>query len=156
MADDDVTTRAAPTGVRIRSRQPHDDDRIAELAGQLGYAGSGRDVGARLDRMRDPDQYGVYVAELDGRIVGWIGLYIFRTVETDGHAEISGLVVDESCRSRGVGAALVRAGEAWARERGCDTITVRTNGTRERAHAFYRREGYGWVKRQETFRKRLT
>jgi ribosomal protein S18 acetylase RimI-like enzyme len=137
----------------VRSRQPDDDDRIAELAGQLGYPGSGRDVGARLDRMRDPDQYGVYVAELDGRIVG---LYIFRTVETDGHAEISGLVVDESCRSRGVGAALMRAGEAWARERGSDTITVRTNVTRERAHAFYRREGYGWVKRQETFRKRLT
>lgn len=141
--------------MRIRLRQPQDDDRIAELAGQLGYPGSGRDVRARLDRMRDPDQYGVFVAELDGRIVGWIGLYIFRTVETDGHAEISGLVVDEACRSRGVGSALVRAGEAWARERSCDTITVRTNVTRERAHAFYRREGYDWAKRQETFRKRL-
>ena len=142
-----MTTPTADTGVRIRSRQPHDDVRIADLAAQLGYPGTGRDVRARLDRMRDPDQYGVYVAELDGRVVGWIGLYIFRTVETDGHAEISGLVVDESCRSRGIGAALVRAGEAWARDRGCDTITVRTNVTRERAHAFYLREGYGWVKR---------
>ena len=71
-------------------------------------------------------------------------------------AEIKNMAVLDSHQRRGVGAALVRAGEAWARERGCDTITVRTNVTRERAHAFYRREGYGWVKRQETFRKRLT
>lgn len=144
------------TVLRIRARKPDDDERIAELAGQLGYPGSSREVRTRLDRMRDPDQYGLYVAVLDGRVVGWIGLYIFRTVETDGHAEISGLVVDDACRSRGVGAALVRAGEAWARERGCDTITVRTNVTRERAHAFYRREGYEWAKRQETFKKRLS
>ena len=45
-------------------------------------------------------------------------------------------------RSAGIGAALVEAAEAWARERGATAIIVRSRSTRERAHRFYERIGY--------------
>ena len=54
-------------------------------------------------------------------------------------AAIDGLVVDEDERSAGIGAELVAAGEAWARERGATAMTVRSRSTRERAHRFYER-----------------
>lgn len=129
---------------------------MAELAGQLGYPSSAEAVRTRLERMRDPETYAVYVAELaDGRLAGWMGVHLFRTVESDPQTEISGLVVDEALRSRGVGRALLAAAEAWARARGCDTVSVRSNVKRERAHAFYERNGYVWTKSQKTLRKRV-
>ena len=70
-------------------------------------------------------------------------------------AELVGLVVDEALRGRGIGAALVTAAEAWARERGLARLRVRSNVTREATHSFYRRLGYEEVKRQVVFRKSL-
>ncbi|RTF32207.1 GNAT family N-acetyltransferase, partial [Serratia marcescens] len=37
---------------------------------------------------------------------------------------------------------LLAAGEALAHRRGCDRLEVHCHSRRERAHAFYRREGF--------------
>jgi GNAT superfamily N-acetyltransferase len=66
-----------------------------------------------------------------------------------------GLVVDESVRSRGIGARLLERGEAWAQERGCRTMLVGTRITRERAHRFYERQGYDLLKTSHFFEKPL-
>jgi GNAT superfamily N-acetyltransferase len=130
---------------------------MAELATQLGYPCNENEVRTRLDEMQDPNHYAVYVAEVErGRLAGWIGAHIFRAVELNKCAEISGLVVDSKLRSRGIGKALLDAAEEWARTAGCDAISVSSNIKRRRAHKFYRRNGYTWNKRQESFRKRLT
>ncbi|HYX68270.1 MAG TPA: GNAT family N-acetyltransferase [Terriglobales bacterium] len=129
---------------------------MAVLAGQLGYPCTGDQIRMRLAEMEAPEQYVVYIAQLPGgQIAGWIGAYVFRTVELDRSAEISGLVVDEQIRSRGIGKALLEAVEGWARARGCDAIAVRSNVKRERAHRFYLSHGYEHVKTQKEFRKRL-
>ena len=49
----------------------------------------------------------------------------------------------------------VAAAEAWARERGCLAVRVRSNVVRERAHAFYRREGFREIKTQQVLEKEL-
>ena len=140
----------------IRPPVEQDYDRMAALAGQLGYESTAEDVRARLAAMRDGSQYAVYVAELpDGRLAGWIGVYVFRTVETDWCAEISGLVVDQDLRSRGVGQALLGAAEQWARGLGSDVIFVRSNVIRTRAHRFYAKNGFAMVKTQACLSKRL-
>jgi hypothetical protein len=78
----------------VRPPKPGDFDKMADLAGQLGYECTGADVRARLDGMWDPNQCAVYVAELPGgQIAGWIGVYMFRAVELDSSVEISGLVL---------------------------------------------------------------
>jgi GNAT superfamily N-acetyltransferase len=129
---------------------------MADLAGQLGYPCTPGEVRKRLVEMHDPHQYAVYVAEISREgIAGWIGVYLFRSVELDKYAEISGLVVSEEARSRGVGKALLEAAEEWARGTGCAVISVRSNVKRERAHGFYQKNGYEWTKSQKTFCKNL-
>ncbi len=130
--------------------------RIATLAGQLGYPCTGAEIRMRLAEMAGSGEHVVYVAQLPGgQIVGWVGAYILRTVELNCRVEVSGLVVDEEIRSRGIGKALLNAVEAWARTQGCTTISVRSNIIRHRAHRFYLKNGYAHVKSQKEFRKRL-
>lgn len=140
----------------VRPPAPTDYDKMADLAGQLGYQSTEKEIRDRLGEMKNSNQYGVYVAELPGgRIGGWIGVYVFLSVATDRCAEISGLVVDQQIRSRGIGKVLVHAAEQWARIHGCDAIGVKSNVTRDRAHSFYRKNGFERVKTQQSFRKSL-
>jgi GNAT superfamily N-acetyltransferase len=140
----------------VRPPEPRDYDKIADLAEQLGYPSTKEQVRARLDEMANSGQYALYVAELpSGKIAGWIGLYIFRSVEQDSCAGISGLIVDQQVRSRTIGQLLLAAAEGWARRQGCGAISVHSNVTRERAHRFYTRNGYEHVKTQKFLRKIL-
>jgi GNAT superfamily N-acetyltransferase len=129
---------------------------MADLAEQLGYLSSAQQVRVRLEAMANSSQYGVYVAQLPGgQIGGWIGLYVFRSVEQDNCAGISGLIVDQQVRGRRIGKMLLDAAEEWARSQGCDAISVHSNVMRERAHRFYTNNGYGHIKTQKLLLKRL-
>jgi GNAT superfamily N-acetyltransferase len=139
----------------IRRPQPSDLDKIAELAAQLGYPCTAEEVSKRLDQMQDSRQYAVYVAEVSGGIAGWIGLHVFRAIELGECVEISGLIVDEDIRSRGVGKLLLDAAEEWARSLACPAIWVHSNVKRKRAHGFYMRNGYERIKAQQLLYKNL-
>jgi GNAT superfamily N-acetyltransferase len=122
----------------VRPAQPCDCEAMADLARQLGYECTGEEVRKRLRDMQNSNQYAVFVAELPGRqIAGWIGAFLFRSIETGSCVEINGLVVDESIRSRGIGKILLSAAEEWARSISFDVISVHSNVTRDRAHRFY-------------------
>lgn len=143
-------------GTTIRAVRPADYARMAELAGQLTYKSSAEDVARRMAEMEGSSEHAVFVAQSGGgEITGWIGLCVLRLVEVDARAEVTGLIVDERARSQGVGRLLLERGEHWAREKGCAEIGVRTNVVRERAHAFYERQGYRHTKTQRTYRKDL-
>ena len=45
--------------------------------------------------------------------------------------------------------------EAWARERGFEVVSVRSNVIRIEAHEFYKSRGYQVLKSQYKLRKRL-
>ena len=142
----------------IRPARRADSARIAELATQLGYPSSSDDISERLQRA-NPSLQRIrrrFVAELDeGEIAGWIGMFVFRSIADEPRVEISGLVVDEKRRSRGIGEKLLERAEHWAREKGCHTIGLRCNVIRERAHIFYLQHGYEDKKTQKSFRKLL-
>jgi GNAT superfamily N-acetyltransferase len=140
----------------IRPPKESDFCRMAELSAQLGYPCTGSEIEARLNEMHDSARYVVLIADLPGRqVAGWIGAHIFRAVELNRCAQISGLVVDCEVRSRGIGKALLSATEQWARELGCGDIYVLSNVTRTRAHRFYERNGYKWSKTQQSFGKKI-
>lgn len=144
------------TTISIREARITDADRLAELAGQLGYPSCPNELQARLQRLATvPDQI-VFVAENDGRVLGWLHVGVVALVETDGFAEIFGLVVDEKHRGGGVGRDLNVAAEKWAADHGQSTIRVRSNVVRERAHGFYQRLGYSIIKKQCVFEKHIT
>jgi ribosomal protein S18 acetylase RimI-like enzyme len=130
-----------------------DADRMAELATQLGYPTTSAEMRKRLAQVGRVEDYAVYVTELDGQVVGWIHVCVRPLVQVDRAAEIEGLVVDETCRGRGIGRLLIRQIERWARGKRCDTIYVRSNIVRERAHGFYKGLGYENIKTSLTFRK---
>jgi GNAT superfamily N-acetyltransferase len=50
---------------------------------------------------------------------------------------------------------LLDAAEKWARGKKCKGMSVRSNVIRDRAHAFYERQGYLHIKTQKAFRKPL-
>jgi GNAT superfamily N-acetyltransferase len=149
----------APSGAfagKIRPPRGSDHARMADLAGQLSYPTTPEEIARRLDGLKGSGDHAVFVAELaSGEIAGWIAVFVYRTVEADARAEISGLVVDERFRSQRIGERLLERSEEWARERACATIGLRSNVIRERAHTFYQRHGYKHIKTQKSFRKSL-
>jgi GNAT superfamily N-acetyltransferase len=153
---DQPTQPVAQSVCSVRPVQPGDYARVAELAGQLGYPSTEEQICDRILGMQDPNQWTVLVAELaDGTIAGWVGLYIFRPVAAEAAGRISGMVVDQTIRSRGVGRALLHAAEEWSRSKGCKAVTLVSNVVRERAHQFYINNRYVVTKTQHAFRKDL-
>ena len=137
----------------IRRGRPTDAHAIAVLMEQLGYPVAAVQVEQRLERMAE--RRAVFVAVIEGEIVGWTGVCADETLVDGLEACIEGLVVDERLRSRGVGLSLLDSAERWATERGCANLIVRSNVVRTRAHEFYERNGFMTVKSQRFFRKSL-
>jgi GNAT superfamily N-acetyltransferase len=146
---DDVIT------VNIRPIREEDAAVAGALCTELGYP---TDTAAVLGRMRQiaGDAYrAVLVACLDDEMVGWIDLSVEYHLQSEPAVLIGGLVVSESARGRGVGLQLCRAAEDWTRAQGVARMRVRSNAIRERAHAFYLRDGYAQVKTSAVFEKAL-
>jgi GNAT superfamily N-acetyltransferase len=141
--------------LRIRRARPEDAQQIAELSGQLGYPATAAQMRKRLRGIKPASEHAVYVAEVSGKVVGWLHVSKQPLLEVEIRAEVNGLVVADQVRSRGTGALLLAEGEKWARRRGCKGMSVRSNVIRERAHKFYERNGYEHFKTQKSFRKPL-
>ena len=150
---------AAATEARIvvRTADDRDVESIAALSAQLGYPTAPVEMRERYARVRAASAGEIFVAalEAEGRVVGWTHVVPCLQLEDAPHAELAGLVVDESARGIGVGKVLLAAAEEWACTHGFEAMRVRSNVVRERAHRFYEREGYARVKAQAVFRKAL-
>lgn len=144
-----------PDALPIRPAHPGDAPRLALRTGQLGYPASPEAIAGRLARLAAEATQAVLVAEAEGDVVGWAQVGRALSLESGEQAELVGLVVDEAWRGRGIGAALVAAAEAWARERSLPRLRVRSNVTRAATHRFYLNLGFEEAKRQVVFRKAL-
>ncbi|MDQ1039132.1 ribosomal protein S18 acetylase RimI-like enzyme [Streptomyces sp. V3I8] len=83
------------------------------------------------------------VAELDGRVVGYVRLGFPTPLASNAHVrQIQGLAVADEARGRGVGRALLRAAVAEARRRGALRITLRVLGHNTPARTLYESEGF--------------
>ena len=141
--------------VAIRPATAVDAAAIAALSTQLGYPATEEAILARFDALEARGTTAILVAEQTGSVAGWIAVRDDLSLESGPFAEIAGLVVDEASRGRKIGATLVAAAEAWARERGHGRMRVRSNVLRQPAHRFYERLGYAVTKRQAVFDKSL-
>ena len=144
---------AAPS---IRPARAGDAPALARLAVQLGYEVTASEITERLPALRDAPDAQLLVAEgRDGMPIGWLHVEMKRSLLSARAAQVMGLVVDEDHRSHGAGAELLERAESWAAERGCALMLVATRATRERAHRFYRRQGYELLKQSLFFEKPL-
>lgn len=142
--------------VGIRKARLGDAAAIAELTGQLGYPTPEKEMAERLATLLHIRNGVILIAETSCReVIGWLHVSVTPLLEVPLRAEVNGLVVDENQRSLGAGAKLLEAAERWAKSRGCKSMSVRSNVIRDRAHAFYIRNGYEHYKTQKAFRKSL-
>jgi GNAT superfamily N-acetyltransferase len=140
---------------KIRLARPGDAAQLAELAGELGYPTTLKEMRQRLSRLKPATMHAVFVAEAGGKLIGWTHVSRNCVLEAPVRAEVNGLIVSSLARSRGTGKQLLRAAEEWARKQKCTGVNLRSNVIRDRAHAFYLREGYEHYKTQKAFRKPL-
>jgi GNAT superfamily N-acetyltransferase len=141
-------------GTSVREALVSDAQRIASLAGQLGYDVPAAHVERQLRKLADERTVLVAIVPRVG-VVGWIGVALRESITEIGGANIEGLVVEDEYRGNGIGQLLVGAAEAWARRHGCTSMRLLSNIVRERAHEFYRRLGYDVLKTQHAFKKSL-
>lgn len=132
----------------IREATPDDWPAVASLLAELGRPDvrGGEDEHAAADvfrsYLRRQDAVAL-VAEEAGHVVGFLDMeYRVRLNFTSPQAWIPDLVVSEESRSLGIGRALLQRAEEMAEERGCWGMTLESAMWRERAHAFYLREGW--------------
>jgi len=117
--------------VNVRPITADDAEAAAQLSGELGYPLVPAAMRARLDALSASADHGVFVACLDGAVVGWIHVAAVLYMQSDPRAEV------------------------WARAHGFGSILVRSQVTREDAHRFYLREGYTQTKTSAVFAKSL-
>ncbi len=139
----------------IRPAALEDSGRVTELCFQLGYKVLESDIRKRLKEFIDLEEAATFVADDGGIVLGWIHVGIRSSLESGDLAEITGLVVDESVRGSGIGKNLVLKAEEWVRNKGYNSIRVRTNIIREDTHNFYKKIGFEEKKRQTVFQKNL-
>ncbi len=131
--------------VLIREMEPRDIPAVCRLIPQLtGKSISEPDMQNRLDWVNDSPIDWLYVAEVEGCVVGWMGFRLRERLEAIARfGEISVLVTDSSVRRQGVGRALMDFAEQLAHEKDCiGTWLVSGFARKDEAHRFYEQLGY--------------
>jgi GNAT superfamily N-acetyltransferase len=95
----------------------------------------------------------IFVAELDGKLAGYIHLSAYECIYFESLKNILALVVDVNYRNQGIGRQLILAGEEWAKETGSKGIRLSSGFNRTDAHQFYQHCGYTMRKEQKNFMK---
>jgi GNAT superfamily N-acetyltransferase len=146
------------SGMSLSIRDAADADApvIARLAGQLGYVVAAREIAGRLSLVTAGGDERVLVAENERGVVGWTACAVVAHIHTGPYVLVSGFVVDQDERGRGIGRLLMAEVEAWARARGVSSVRLNANAKREAAHRFYQALGFRKVKEQYSFQKDLT
>jgi ribosomal protein S18 acetylase RimI-like enzyme len=103
-----------------------------------------------LDRILADEDQELLVAVRGGDIVGLIHFQLYDTPPSPVFADrrrahVEDLVVDEAHRRQGIGRALLRAGEEWARRRHAEQVVLTVWRGNPDAVAFYEAFGYAPV-----------
>jgi ribosomal protein S18 acetylase RimI-like enzyme len=110
------------------------------LVGQLSSSAPAP-TAAELGEIISSPACRLFVARLEGRIVGSLTLVLFR-IPTGLRAWIEDVVVDDAARGTGVGGALNRAALAEAQRFGAKTVDLTSRPSREAANRLYLRLGF--------------
>jgi ribosomal protein S18 acetylase RimI-like enzyme len=134
-----ITVRPAaeadlPCVLALYAQPGMDDGRMLPLA-------EARRLFARFATYPD---YALYVAEIDGEIVGSFALLVMDNL---GHlgapsAIIEDVVVAPAAQGRGIGQAMMEFARQKGMEKRCYKLVLSSNAKRERAHKFYEQLGY--------------
>ena len=115
-------------------------DAFARLIPQLSKSNPPPTAEALADMIASPASV-VFIARLDGEIVGSLTLVAFR-IPTGLRTMVEDVVVDEAARGTGVAVALTEAAMNEARRLGASTIDLTSRPSRVAANKLYQRIGF--------------
>ena len=143
--------------VKIRQATTNDIPAMNELFRKdLGYAESTLEIVEKQFAGLDNSREVVFIAETDsGHIAGVIHVEKYNVLYFPTMANILGIAVAADFRRQGIGSALLKRAEEWARENGASSMRLNSGESRKQAHEFYRAQGYTDDKKQLRFIKEL-
>ena len=129
----------------IRKMELRDFNAVTALIkNELGYDGLSSDIYDRLMRIYESDGYVTFVAEQDGKVIGFVGLMRGLAFEANGeYVRIIALAVKKEYQNHGIGTRLAERAEDYAYEIGAWSIVISSGLKRADAHIFYSNIGYG-------------
>lgn len=144
--------------MKIRKMTSADVGAVAELCRQL--ATEGRSLGEMAARVRlaaaDARHSMLVAMDEAGKVVAWMHLHETYLVAAEPCLQVLALIVDKSCRGKGVGKLMMEFAERHAASQGLPRVYLHSQVKREGAHRFYEGLGYIKLKTQIAFEKRLT
>ena len=140
----------------LRDAMVSDAQALAKLnREEMGYDFPVEETGKKLQASLENPEKKILVAEIQGRVVGYVHLESYDVLYAPHMKNVMGIAVAREFRRQGVGKALLTAGEAWARETGAVAVRLVSGDARKDAHAFYQSLGYTGNKLQRNFKKML-
>ena len=135
--------RLVTVAVNIEICSTVDDEVVAAFEVLIPQLSSSNPPPSRdaLQKLVESEASTLFIARLDGRIVGSLTLAMFR-IPTGVRAWIEDVVVDGTARGHGVGEALNRAALDHARTNGAITVDLTSRPSREAANRLYQRMGF--------------
>ena len=145
--------------VKIRQANTSDIPAMNELFRKdLGYAECTLEIVEKQFAGLDNSREAVFVAEVEddsSHIAGVIHVEKYNVLYFPTMANILGIAVAADFRRQGIGSALLKRAEEWARENGASSMRLNSGESRKQAHEFYRAQGYIDDKKQLRFIKEL-
>jgi N-acetylglutamate synthase-like GNAT family acetyltransferase len=143
--------RDDPPGLQVRPFRQSDLAVVRDLVRQLGYEIAEAELTHRIAGVLEAADHRFVVAELGGRVVGMLHVFRRPALEKPCEAVVQAIVIDADARGQGLGRALMRLAEEWARAQGLSSIALHTR----KARAFYEGLGYDHVASSDLMRKTL-
>lgn len=132
--------------VKIREAVRSDLEAILGLYAELddGQSLDLCDAESVFKRIQSYPDYSVYVAELEGEVVGVFELLIMDNLAHLGAPSgvVEDVVVGSQWRRRGIGKAMMQYAIQQCRKAGCYKLTLSSNLKRKSAHTFYESLGF--------------
>ncbi len=141
--------------ILIRPALRQDAQHINVLTEELGYKNSLSETISYLDIIQKDVDHAVFVAVVDGKLIGWLEVACVTRLESGSFCEIVGLIVNEKYRGIGAGKLLVNSAIKWTNEKNSKKIRVRCNVKRMETHLFYEHAGFTIAKEQKVFELKL-
>ena len=145
--------------VKIRQATTSDIPAMNELFRKdLGYEECTLEIVEKQFAGLDTSREAVFIAEAEddsSHIAGVIHVEKYNVLYFPTMANILGLAVVADFRRQGIGSALLKRAEEWARENGARSMRLNSGESRKQAHEFYRAQGYIDDKKQLRFIKEL-
>ncbi len=119
----------------------------------LGYDYDLEKQKAKIQAVLNDSTQVIFVAETNNKVVGYIHLVNYDVIYADNFKNCLGLAVDNDYKRNGIGSALLKQAEIWAKENGAAGIRLCSGIEREKAHQFYQSQGYEVTKLQKNIKK---